>query len=414
MRLRQLTAVLILAAAGAARAQDISPLEPPDTARYLRWGPFRVRPGLTIPTFGYDNNVFYTPDNSTTPPVGDYFLDISPRVEGMVLLGSRAFITFDERLEFYVYATQHEVDYFNQFGRARITIPVGNYGFFVDTGYTRVRDRPVDAQDVRPIRRELPLGAGLIFKFGWRSDAEFGYSRTRYTAEDPDDPCVAGTGCFTIDQRIDRLEDGFDLRARYLVFGRTRLTLEASERDIVFDEPLVQRDGQERRVVPGLDFGLGGRMFGTLRVGYARFNLDKATATDFSGFVADTALGYRLGGQGSFVTLRAQRDVRYSVLESTDLYTYTAAELGLIRYFNRFIGMELSVGRGRLDFLGDPSGRVDTIDTGVAGVRFRFSETQLGRRVEYAFRYVLTRRDSTLAFLDQTRGTVGFGVVLGY
>ena len=85
-----------------------------------------------------------------------------------------------------------------------------------------------------------------------------------------------------------------------------------------------------------------------------------------------------------------------------------------MRYFNRFIGLELGGGRFTLDFLGATDGRKDDILTGQAGVRFRISENDLGRRVEYAFRYILTRRNSTNPFLDQTRGTIGFGASIGY
>ena len=47
-------------------------------------------------------------------------------------------------------------------------------------------------------------------------------------------------------------------------------------------------------------------------------------------------------------------------------------------------------------------------------MRFRLSENDIGRRVEYAFRYTIARRDSTLDFLDQIRGTIGFGMSFGY
>src|SRR5436190_14013114 len=108
------TAILALCAtliaSPAVFAQAISPLDPPDTERYLKWGPFRVRPGLTIPNLGYDSNVFYRPDNSGLPQVGDYFVALAPRVEGVVLFGHRAFLTFDERIEFYAYARQTELD----------------------------------------------------------------------------------------------------------------------------------------------------------------------------------------------------------------------------------------------------------------------------------------------------------------
>jgi putative beta-barrel porin BBP2 len=413
-RIKQVPPLLFLLLGSTVAAQEISPLEAPDTSRYVRWGPLRVRPGLTIPTFGYDNNVYYRTDDSTLPQVGDYFIAVSPRVDGIVLFGDRAFLTFTERLEFYVYANEHEVNYFNQLGRARLTVPFGNFGVYLDGGYDRVRDRPVDADDVRPIRREIPLGTGVVLKFGWRTDVELGYARSRFTGEDPDSTCDPTSGCITIEQRIDRVEEGLRLSARYLMFGRTRLTLRAAERDIVFDDPSVRRDGQERRVLPGLDFGLGGRIYGALRVGWANFDLEDPAAEDFQGSVADIALGYRLGGLGSSLTLRAQRDIRYSVQESTDLYTYSGGELGFVRYFNRFIGMELGGGRYTLDFLGDPEGREDDILRGSAGIRFRLSENDLGRRVEYSFRYVLTRRNSTLDFLDQTRGTIGFGLAFGY
>jgi hypothetical protein len=58
--------------------QEISPLDPPDTARYLNWAPFRVRPGLTIPNLGYDSNVFAVTDQTAqanpSSKIGDYFI----------------------------------------------------------------------------------------------------------------------------------------------------------------------------------------------------------------------------------------------------------------------------------------------------------------------------------------------------
>ena len=163
--MRARTAVLALwtalaAASPAVFAQSISPLDPPDTSRYLQWGPFRVRPGLTIPNLGYDSNVFAIPDTSPVPKVGDYFVALSPRIEGLVLFGHRAFLTFDERLEFYAYATQTELNYFNQFGKARLTVPFRRFGIYGDIGYDRTRDRPYDAQDIRPIRKTYPFGVG--------------------------------------------------------------------------------------------------------------------------------------------------------------------------------------------------------------------------------------------------------------
>ena len=401
-------ALLLVASAHAALAQSISPLDPPDTARYLKWGPFWVRPGLTIPNLGYDSNVFYRPDESTEPQVGDYFIALAPRIEGVVLFGHSAFLTFDERIEYYAYASQTELNYFNQLGSARLTVPFRRFGFYGDIGYYRTRDRPLEAQDARPIRKDLPVGAGAILKLGWRTDAEFGLTHDRLSASDPDDA--------TIGPRNDRVEKGLRLKARYLAFGRTRVLLDASRRKITFDDALTAalRDGNERRTLVGLDFGLGGRIFGTVRAGVSNFDLDLPAARDFRGMVADVALGYSFGESGSRLTLTGARDVRYAIYESSNLYVYTGGELTLVKYFNRFIGAEIGGGRANLGFLGDPQNRVDNYTTGAVGIRFRISENELGRRVEYAFRYIRTAVNSTRDDLDQNRGTIGFGVSFGY
>ncbi len=401
-------------------AQELSPLDPPDTSRYLRWGPLRVRPGLTIPNLGYDSNVFAVTDQKAesdpSSKVGDYFVALAPRVEGLVLFGHSAFLTFDERLEFYAYASQNELNYFNQYGKARLTVPFGRFGFYGDFGFDRTRDRPYDAQDIRPVRKTYPFGGGLILRLGWRTDAELGFTRTRFSAHDPNEACdpAVTPGCFTVADLNDHTETGTRVRARYLAFGRARVLLDLAQRDIAFDNTAVGRDGHEHRQLVGLDFGLGGRVFGTIRVGHAAFNLTATSNSDFNGPVADIALGYNFGGSGSYVTFTGARDIRYTVFNPTPLYIYTGGDLSFVKYFNRFIGGELGAGRASLEFLNDPLGRVDNDTTATIGIRFRISETDLGRRVEYALRYVRWIINSTQNDVDQNRGTIGFGVSFGY
>jgi hypothetical protein len=416
---KRLLPLLVVLAAGspAVVAQSISPLEPPDTSRYLSWGPFRVRPGIAISDLGYDSNVFAIPDDSPLPRVGDYFIAVTPRIRGLVLFGHSAFLTFDERLEFYAYAHQREIDYFNNFFNARLTVPFRRFGIYGDIGYDRTRDRPYDAQSIRPLRKAYPLGAGFIVKFGWRTDAELGYVRSRFTADDPSDPCDPSvpSSC-TINHLNDRTEEGVRLKARYLAFGRTRVLFEVARRSITFNDPATAafRNGDERRQLAGLDFGLGGTISGTFRVGHAKFDLAPPTAVDFNGPVADIALSYNFGSSGSRVLLTGARDVRYTVFDTTPIYVFTGANLKLIKYFNRFIGMEVGAGRANLDFLGSVPTRVDKDSNGSLGVLFRVSENDLGRRVEYAVRYTRWVLNSTLDYLDQNRGTIGFGVSFGY
>ncbi len=415
VRKRWLPCFLLLASP-AVFAQSISPLDPPDTAQYLRWGPLWARPGFAIADLGYDSNVNGVTDGSSIAKVGDYFIAVTPRLKGLVLFGHRAFLTFDTSLQLYAYAQQRDFDYFNAFVNARLTVPFRRFGLYGDVGFYRTRDRPYDVPSLRPLRKTYPLGAGLVVKFGWRSDAEFGYAQSRFTADDPNDPCVAGdpTSC-SIKALNDRREEGVRLKVRYLAFGRTRVLLEASRRTITFNYPKAeaQRDGDERRQVVGLDFGLGGRLSGTFRVGHANFDLVNPDFTGFNGFVADIALGYNFGGPGSRLWFVGARDVRYTVFDLTPLYVFTGGDLTLYKYFNRFLGLQVGAGRATLDFLGDNE-RVDTNTTGTLGLLFRVSENSLGRSVEYSLRYTRWIINSTENRLDQNRGTIGFGASFGY
>jgi len=409
--------LLLILASPVVLAQTISPLDPPDTSLYLKWGPLWARPGFAISDLGYDSNVFAVADDSVVPKVGDYFVAVTPRLKGLVLFGQQAFLTFDANLQFYAYAQQRDLDYFNVFSNARLTVPFRRFGVYGDIGFDRTRDRPIEDPSIRPLRKTYPLGAGLIFKFGWRSDAEVGYTQARFTADDPTDPCDPGVpASCAINRFNDRTEVGARLKARYLAFSRTRVFLEVSQRKITFNYPeaAAQRDGDERRQFVGLDFGLGGRISGRFRIGHANFDLVGSNASDFNGPVADVALAYNFGASGSRVTLVGARDVRYTVFDVIPLYLYTGGDVTLFKYFNRFLGVQVGAGRATVDFLGDPTGRVDTNTTGTLGLLFRVSETSLGRRVEYALRYTRWILNSTVDRLDRNRGTIGFGVSFGY
>ena len=416
VRKRWLPCFLLLASP-AVFAQSLSPLDPPDTAQYLRWGPLWARPGFAISDLGYDSNVFAVTADSPVSAVGDYFVAVTPRLKGLVLFGHRAFLTFDTSAQVFAYAQQSDLNYFNAFVNTRLTVPFRRFGLYGDVGFYRTRDRPYDAQSLRPLRKTYPLGAGLIVKFGWRSDAEFGYAQSRFTADDPNDPCVAGdpSSC-SINALNDRREEGVRLKARYLAFGRTRVLVEASRRTISFSYPTTaaQRDGDERRQFVGLDFGLGGRVSGTFRIGHANFELTDLNATGFDGAVADLALAYNFSDSGSRLTLIGSRDVRYTVFNLTPLYVFTGGDLAIFKYFNRFLGLQVGGGRATLEFLGDPTERVDTNTTATLGMLFRVSENSLGRSVEYSLRYTRWIVNSTENRLDQNRGTIGFGASFGY
>jgi hypothetical protein len=390
---------------GAAWGQD--PLEPPDLGQYLRWGPVRVRPTFAFSNLGYDDNIFYR--TGTEPKQGDYTARLSPSVSGLTLFGHRAFLTFEEKLEYTMYAKFGSQSYLNQLGQARVTFPFQRMGVFVEGAFNQTKERPEDVQDVRADRREARLGAGVIFRIGWRSDVELGHVRTDWTHSDPDFGSIDSS--FTIGQLLNRVDEGQRLRARYRVTGQTRLVLEASSKTSTFDDPSLNRDSRETRITPGIDFGQGGRLSGSLRAGWARLDSSSPLLSDFSGGVWDSRIAYRLSS-GTTIQAGGRRQVAFALYFGNQFYLNSTYELRAIHFVNRAIGLEAGASRGRLTF--PDSTRRDRIGNYDVGVRLRLKENDMGRKIEYSLRYTWLRQDSTVDVLDQSRAVVGFGAVVGY
>jgi hypothetical protein len=404
-RVLALPAALLVSAAPVLAAAD--PLEPPDLSQYVRWGPLRARPTVTFSNFGYDDNIFYRTGDA--PKQGDYTARISPSLQGLVLLGDRAFLTFDEKLDFTAYFRFTEESYAEQRGAARLTIPFGRMGVYVDGALNRTQERPVDVQDVRARKNEDKLGAGLIVKLGWRTDLEIGRTRNRVTNSDPDFRTSADG--LTIEQLLDRVEDGGRLRARYRVAGKTRLTLDAARTTATFDDRTVVRDSEDQRVLPGVDFGEGGTLSGSLRYGYAKLDSKSPDLSDYHGSVWDAKVAYR-GTTRTTIQVGGKRQVAFAIYLGNQYYLNRAYDLRVIHYVNRAIGFEAGGSVGRLDF--PDSLRQDRIRSYDLGVRLRLKENDLGRRLEYSFKYTDYRQDSNVEGFDQTRASVGFGAVVGY
>lgn len=401
--------VLVAAAGSIPCLAQQSSLEPPDLGRYVRWGPLRARPGVEFRNVGYDDNIFA----SNTNVVGDYTATIGPKLDGLVLLGHRAFLTFREQLRYTAYARNSDQNFTDQRFVGRLTFPLRRTGFFVDGLYNRLKERPVDEQDIRADRDEDGLGAGIIVQPGWRTEIEVGRFHKNWSYFDPDaDPAAP----VTIADRLDRSEDRNTLEVRYKILGRTRLTLEAHVKDIDFDSALASpRDSREWGVLPGVDFGEGGSLSGSLRFGWTEIDAEGQAQTDFDDVVGRAELAYR---PNSRLTLRldALREPGFTVSTDSTFYLDTRLRLRGVYYLNRIIGIETGGARGKLAFPGGTGGfeREDRIDSYEMGLRFRLAENTLGRRIEYNLRYQRSRRDSNDDLQDRSRTSIGLGAVVGF
>ena len=277
-------------------------------------------------------------------------------------------------------------------------------GFYVDGALNHTKDRPADQLAVRNDVRERRLGAGILLKLGWRADGEVGVVRSSFAYSNPENPQAA--------QDLNRDESGARALARYLVFGRTRITLEISEKNITFETREDLQETRERRVLPGVDFGIGGRLSGTARWGWAK--LDTITPSDsvVSGAVGEARIAYRVGG-GTTIQVGGRRDVGFSIYEGNRYFVNTVYDVRWIQYLSRLFGVEAGVARSLVGFAA-PETRSDRTRQYDAGMRLRLSENDLGRKVEYSFKVGRWTLSSTTPGFDQSRTVVGIGAVIGY
>jgi len=396
---------------GLALAQK-SKLEHPPLENYLRWGPLRVRPGFYLANFGYDNNIFA----SNVVKVGDFTATLAPQLDGLMLIGNRSFLEFRERIEYVAYLEHTDQNYWNQKGSARYTFPFERFGVFGDFEFNSILERPIDEQDNRRRRNETLLGGGFIFELGWRTEMVIKQTLANFEYTDPDLNQ-------DISNQLDRDERRTDLEISYLLNGRTRALFDAEQRDTKFDRPDDQgriRDSDGWQLRGGLGFGDRGRLSGTARVGWARIVPVDPRVPELSEPVGDARLSLKVGG-GLRLQLDLERAPGYAV---TEIY-FMAESYGLraIRFFNRFLGVDLGARYGTLDFptqvvlfdaraVQEP--RHDQLWAYDAGVRVRLSTNSLGRKVEYRLSLRHTDRTSNRENLDQERTTFGIDAVVGF
>jgi hypothetical protein len=379
-------------------------LEPPDLGRYFKWGPLRVRPGLVVSDMGYDDNIL----SSSSDPVDDYTMTVGPLLDGVVLFGDRAFLTFEEKAEFTFYAENDDQNFVNQRGKARLTLPLQRVGFFVHGRLDRLQERPLDLQDVRTDRDRDTLGAGVIFVPAWRMEIELAQSRSDLHYDDRDE-IPSDT---TISQRLDRDERETSLGVTYVLFGRARLTFDAAWRRTAFDSPLAAgKDSRGWSALPGFDFGLGGTLSGTARIGQAVIDADDPAIVPLREMIGDAAVAFRPGARTT-LRLEARREPGYTVNGDDIYYLDSTLEGRGVYFLNRLFGLEAGLYTGRLTIPGSP--REDERDGYDAGVRLRLPEDLLGRRIEYYLKLRHLRSRSNVESQNFTHTTLGFGATLGF
>jgi hypothetical protein len=399
--------IALLCGAATSAAADAA-LEHPDLILYERWGALRARPRIQLLDVGWDTNVF-----NSAVETGDYRATFAPGLEGLVLFGDIAFLTFDSEARYTAYSSYDELNYLDLLNSGRLTFPLGRLGFFAGGQYDRVRKTPVDLNDVRPVYVTERIELGTIFEIDARSSIELSHNYWNLTHEDDD----FDRREIDIGARLDRVEQENRLTFRNRIKGRTELSVEISDLEIEFDTPNLvgvpgfDRDSHAFRLLPGLSLGHGGPLVGRVEIGYAQLDYDSSLLPGYSGAVGRAELQYR-SFRGMTWTLSGRRRVDFSASQGNNYYVLDGARLNTLYFLNPVIGLELELARGRLEF--PVTNRVDDLTELLGGVRFRVMDNALGRRMEYRVKLGRRERESTEPIRDRSRAVLNFDAVFGY
>lgn len=310
-------ACVLAAVATSAQTTRELPETPSDVRRdaQVHLGPLYATPRFAVEEFGVDSNVFNNAEEKS-----DFTFTLAPSTYVWIPFGQRALLTTRMTTDIVYYQTYASERSFNPGATVRGTGFFGRLTPFVEASYLRSRQRPNFEIDVRSLREERSVAAGVDVRLFSKVSVELSarHRPIRFGAE-------ASFNNINLRETLNRDNSIVSLVARYRATPLTTFVLRAdATRDRFEFSPLRNADSIE--LVPGVEFKPLALVSGAAHVGFRRFSPDSPSLEPFTGLVADASLSYTLRGATKF-TVSAARDLTYSY-ERVQPY-YVASSLGL-------------------------------------------------------------------------------------
>jgi hypothetical protein len=373
-------------------------------AAKIHFGPLGLSPTLAVGNIGVDTNVFNTPTN----PTRDFTVSFLPATRewlpvGRLLLSGRtgAPLTYFERS-----TTQRSVG-FAQDGRAALNlVRVMPYAAFSYASSYTQPNAEISLR-VQQVTRSVTAGAKVALGARTSVDASFVTGSVRL----PD------TVVFGVDlgQQLDRHLTSFNATFRMALTSLTTFAVKSTlERDR-FDSSAI-RNTNTLSVIPGLELKRDARVSGSLYVGVKGVRPLSTLVAPFTGLVASAALSW-LALDSTRIDGKFDRDIDYSIDESTPLFLATAVNLSVTQLLAGHVDVVGRFGRTLLKYgdllssagpvpLVGRSDRTKTIGSGL-GYRFRI-DARIGFEADYV------RRFSALNGLSYSGWQVGGTMIYGF
>lgn len=370
----------------------------------VRVGIFRVSPQLELSS-GYDSNVLSQPGSG----VNDYYALVAPAADVAVKLGHRAYVSFNESLNFL---------YYRDFDNLRDTfldttgqIVTGSRKLLltVTGGYVNKKAR-VDYEYDIPAQEKLTTAKGeLEIALREKTDLRFQAELSKSIYHE-----IPGTGPVSPpppDSRYTSYGGSFlesmGRRTRFTVDGATGITRFLN----VDPNAPFKSSSNFWNVLSGFEFD-GKQMIGRAKAGYGRTDSTSLEQSQFKDFIVDTDFEYHWRRRLQLgVFAQRRRSVSALVQNSFILYTYGGAR-GSFPLSQRFF-LDGKVTAGNNDYGNQPA-----LNTSEVITKDQYKEFEgainivLREHLIVRFNTTHLNRDSNVASLTKDRTTFGAGLVL--
>jgi hypothetical protein len=371
---------------------------------HVHAGPFYVNPGLLLKELGVDTNVFNQPGDQKS----DFTFTVTPKADIALPFARRGLLRTTASVDAVYYAnyvSERSLD-------PQVTLRGEAYArrltLFAQGAYLNTRQRPNYEIDLRSRHVETDGSAGLAMRLTSKFSVELA-AHTESIRYDADQFFLATS----LRTTLNRDTTGYSVTARERL---SVLTTVAMRYEAFRDRfPLSpERNSDNYRIMPGVEFKPRALISGSAYVGYRSFSPRSELLPAYNGLVSELALSYTLLGATTF-GVTYDRDVAYSFEALNPYYLENSAGIYVRRAVGGRFDVIVNAARHRYDYrdnpvlagLSDP--RTDTTDTYGANLGYRLKQdTRIGFGANY---YTRTSTRETFRQYDGLRigTTVNYG-----
>jgi hypothetical protein len=242
----------------------------------FQWGPLYFTPRLLVKDLGFDSNVYHTLGN----PTRDAVIVVTPRVDGVLLVGARFRATGFGYLEEIYYRRQDSERSTNFYGQGRAELELGRLTLFGGGGGGQFTQRYSIELDERLKYQQKNGNAGATWRMSRRFSTTGQVTNTVVTFA----PHIQPNG-INVKAAGDRDTIAAAGHMRYALTRRTAVALSAEARDDrFFNQPeILPRVRRSYRYLGGLEFSERALFQGKAMAGIV----------DFPGTLAQGSPAYR-------------------------------------------------------------------------------------------------------------------------